>query len=296
MVDDGSTDGSGAICDQLSGEDDRIKVIHKANEGLSAARNTGLDLAKGEYIGLVDSDDYVSIDMYEKLLVLLQETKAEMAVCSFSYEDENSGAIWSSGSPLKDEKLSPDQYIKRWMASGRPWYYVVAWNRLYKKELFENLRYPEGKWYEDEFVIHRLVLRCTLIISSEESLYYYVQREGSITHEKSRLKYLDYIGALLDRYNLAREKDNAVLKVWSLKKAAYELYKLGEYAHSSLKYKQNYSAYKKTFARLLRYELFHVNGGLSIAEKIWITVRFLFPGAIRAILSFLENRKTGRQN
>ena len=114
---------------------------------------------------------------------------------------------------------------------------------------------------------------------------------GSITHKKSELKDLDYMGALLDRYNLAREKDNAVLKVWSLKKAAYELYKLGEYAHSSLKYKQNYSAYKKTFARLLRYELFHVNGGLSIAEKIWITVRFLFPGAIRTILSFLENRK-----
>ena len=80
LVDDGSTDGSGAICDQLSGEDDRIRVIHKENEGASAARNTGLDLAKGEYIGLVDSDDYISTDMYEKLFELLQGAKAEMAV------------------------------------------------------------------------------------------------------------------------------------------------------------------------------------------------------------------------
>ena len=185
LVDDGSTDGSGAICNRLSGEDDRIKVIHKENEGASAARNTGLDLAKGEYIGLVDSDDYISTDMYEKLFELLQGAKAEMAVCSFSYEDENSGAIWNSGSPLKDEKLSPDKYIKRWMTSGRPWYYGVAWNRLYKKELFENIRYPRGKWYDDEFIIHRLVLEYSLIISSEESLYYYVQRRAVLPTRKA---------------------------------------------------------------------------------------------------------------
>ena len=284
LVDDGSDDSSGIICDELAKTDDRICVIHQENAGLSAARNSGIDIAKGEYIGFVDSDDYIASDMYEKLMNMIRCSEADMAVCSFTYVDDQYQDIenWHPESPLKDEILCPEKYIERWLSCGYGWYYVVAWNRLYNRKLFEHLRYPQGKLHEDEFLIHRLVYGCERIACTAESLYFYVQRSGSIMEKKDPYKNTDYCAALIDRHNLAETKGNARLAVWTIRKLAYELYKQSQYKSKS------YQRYKLQLLCILLKSCLRHDESFAISEKAGMIFRLLFPEATERLLTKLK--------
>lgn len=213
LVDDGSPDGSGKICDDFAERDSRIKVIHKSNGGLSSARNAGIDASTGQLIAFVDGDDYVSRKMYETLYNALAENGADMSICNCEFVDEDGKTIDGKNSEIKSEVLDKAQALERLNPLLYPyWKYVTAWNKLYKRELFGEIRYPDGKIHEDEFIIHRIIDRCSCVAVTEEPLYKYVQRGGSIMSDKPGDKHVDAVYAFLDRAEYFSAAGNKAMK------------------------------------------------------------------------------------
>ena len=177
VVNDGSTDRTGEIADDYVRRfPDTVKVIHKENGGLSSARNVGIDAAMGELLAFVDSDDFIEAEMLEMLYRTMCSCDADMTICNLRYVDEEGIQIASRpANIIRNECIGPVDYWERVLA-GYGLFYVVAWNKLYRRKLWENLRYPEGKINEDEFVLHRLVDQCVKIGGVSYVGYYYVQR------------------------------------------------------------------------------------------------------------------------
>ena len=198
LVNDGSTDGSPQICDWYAQGDLRIKVIHQKNKGLSGARNAGLEIATGEYIGFVDSDDYIKENMYEALYQALLREKADMAICSYEKVSEEGERIENT-SPIKDEVLSGYDILKK-LPECKGWYYVTMWNRLYKRELFSQIRLPEGKNHEDEAVAHKIYFAAKKVVTIRDALYCYRNAENSIMSTWTSIKRLDGLEALYERF------------------------------------------------------------------------------------------------
>jgi glycosyltransferase involved in cell wall biosynthesis len=176
LVDDGSPDGSPAICDEYSTQDERIRTVHRANGGQSAARNSGLSIMKGEYVTFVDSDDYVSPDYIEFLYKLLVENNADISQCGhyivFS-EPRQVNKYSDHGLVLFDKK----QAIESLCYNGI--YDVTAWNKLYKADLYHEIRFPEGRIYEDTAVSHLVAERAKKIAIQMIPKYFYIQRYNS---------------------------------------------------------------------------------------------------------------------
>ena len=202
LVDDGSPDKCGEICDDYSKIDERIEVIHKKNGGLSDARNVGLKVARGEYIGFVDSDDYVSKDMFQKLYNTLISTNADVSICNFytvvagkniMKNLDNGIEIYSKLEILKEILL--DKKIQSY-----------AWNKLYKKELFKDIEYPVGKKYEDIGTTFYLLEKCDKIVVTGSPEYYYLTREDSIVNNNTKETVMDYIELICDRYDYINKK------------------------------------------------------------------------------------------
>lgn len=223
LVDDGSPDGCPQLCDMLATRDARIRVIHKENGGLSSARNAGIREASGDYIGFVDSDDYILPNMYATMLRAILEDASDLCICAFQHVDEGGNPLEGYGkSGFKREKLTREQAYERLNPLAFPdTYYVTAPNKLYRKELFGHMRFPEGRLHEDEFIAHHIFAACTSISIVEEAFYKYVQRGGSIMNDKPSIKRLDGVYALMDRYVFfKKEKYNTLSKIWL--KAAYQ--------------------------------------------------------------------------
>lgn len=177
LVDDGSPDRCGEMCDMYVNTDSRIRVIHKNNGGLSDARNRGIEIAQGKYITFLDSDDWVCIEYIEKLYNLMKETSSDISVSNFirtSKEDvlpeETIVEIHEFSNIEALEQLAGEFYVQL----------VVAWGKLYNKDLFNELRYPIGRIHEDEFIAHHLLYRANKVVFTTEQLLYYWQREDSI--------------------------------------------------------------------------------------------------------------------
>lgn len=205
LVDDGSPDSCPAICDAAAEKDERVVVLHRKNAGLSAARNAGLAAARGDYIGFVDSDDYIAPEMYQTLYDTMQRNDAQLAVCNYTYVDEKGDVTGNWNSPMKEEEvLNRVQAMDRLGGDGS-WYYITAWNRLYRRELFENIRFPLGKLHEDEYIVHYIYWACERIVVVPKPLYFYVQRGGSIMRQKTLRRYLDNIWGIFDRVDFAQE-------------------------------------------------------------------------------------------
>ncbi len=201
LVDDGSPDRCGEICDEYAAKDPRVRVIHKENGGLSSARNAGLDVATGEYVVFIDSDDYIESGMIERMLTALQGDGSDLCICNTDYVDEAGISLQEANarSPIKNECLTGRQALEKLTQPGS-WFYVTAWNKLYKRELWSDLRFPEGKLHEDEFTVHLVFDLCTKVSCLSDRLYHYVQRTGSIMNSTVSLKRLDAVEAMMDRY------------------------------------------------------------------------------------------------
>lgn len=230
LVDDGSSDSTGKICDEYLKYDNRIIVIHKSNGGLSDARNAGLDIAKGEYIGFVDGDDYISINMYKSLYNRIIADKTDMAVCSFSYVNEFGEDLsnLNACNPLSNEIVQFPHFFSK-LVSERYWYFAIAVNKLYSKKIWNNLRFPYAKLHEDEFVAHKVMGLCASISFLEEKNYFYVQRKGSIIQSTYNVNRLDAVEAMMDRIhyfsylNLFRENEHNLFRTIYLLREGYRL-------------------------------------------------------------------------
>ena len=187
LVDDGSTDKSGLICDRFSEKDKRIRVIHKEHQGVSSARNTGIEVCSGGFISFVDSDDYIHPEMIGSLVSLLMEKKAEMAICGFEYVDlcgcnnrtvSPDGKLLLTGKSVLKERLFDDLATQI--------YWSIFANKIVKKTLFEGLKFPEGFVLEDLSLMVEILERCKTVVRTPIVLYYYVQHKASILHKKTQ--------------------------------------------------------------------------------------------------------------
>lgn len=274
IIDDGSTDSSSKICDDIAKTDDRIKVIHKENGGLSDARNKGIELATGKYLMFIDSDDYVETNMVEVLYNDLIENNSDISICDYYKEFNNRTEI--------------NKYPrKKFVCEGNDKYYnlyneysgstVLAWNKLYKKELFKNIRYKVGKVHEDGFIICDLLEAANKISYILEPLYHYVQREGSIMNS-FKMNRFDYIEALDERMDFFEKKELYLLKYitnqnrlnFQLKLNALALISDRNYSKTEF-YKNNLKKIKKISMELLD------NKNTNIKEKIKFMICYLFP-------------------
>lgn len=202
LVDDGAKDNSGKLCDELAKLDERIKVIHKANGGLSDARNHGMRMATGDYIGFVDSDDYIAEDMFETLYNLIEENNADISIVSFyeMYKDKLIG-VRDSGNL---EILSKQEAMRELLVDTKIQSY--AWNKLFRKELFSDLEFPTGKNFEDIATTLLLFEKCDKVVLLEKPKYYYLRRDDSIIGVRNSKTYTDYLEVIYDKYMYLKDK------------------------------------------------------------------------------------------
>lgn len=181
LVDDGSPDNCGKICDSYKEKDSRIIVVHKKNGGLSSARNVGIDIAKGEYIGFVDSDDYIEPYMYEELLNAVLRDKCKLSVCNINYVFEDGKVIpkvKNESNQIYDfEQAILEMNTYRMFDMG-------AWSKLYHHSLFDEIRFPEGKLSEDFYIMYKIFDKAQRVSYVAKPCYNYLQRQNSITKNK----------------------------------------------------------------------------------------------------------------
>ena len=206
LVDDGATDGCDVLCDELAAQDKRIRVFHQENQGLSGARNTGIDAARGRYYAFVDADDVVHPGYLQALYDACETHDAYMAICAVEdvNEDGTSQDPPEYTLPAETGVFVGKDLLNRFYAPNGT-YYTVAWNKLYRAEVWKLLHYPEGRLHEDDFVAHRLFWRCDKVVCLDAPLYNYRLRKGSICRTEMKPGAFDAVDGLADRYRFLVE-------------------------------------------------------------------------------------------
>lgn len=273
LIDDGSTDSSGKICDSYCNLDKRIKVVHQNNRGLSYARNIGIELATGKYISFIDSDDWIENNMFEKLYNLADLYDADIVqgdyIRVFNELDNKKIHIKEEFNILNSEEMLLNLYNKEVMIKN-----IVVWNKLYKAKLFETLRFPVGKIHEDEAIIYKLYNSSNIIIDSNMVIYYYRQRQNSIIHKKISLKNLDLIDILEERRMYFKQHNMKLL----VKKTDAYMYSIliNYYIEVLSKNINDYDMIKQLRLIMIRkYFRFVFNNEISISGKIGFTIGIL---------------------
>lgn len=193
LIDDGSQDRCGEICDEYAKRDDRIRVFHTKNNGLSAARNLGLRQARGEYIGFVDSDDWIESNMYEILLQQLVKTGTDISNCGAWREYQNKRYDFNNFDGFFVGRESIRALILGQISNA-------AWNKLYKRNCWTGIYFPDGHNHEEHATLYKILLKTQSVSCIPEHLYHYRMREGSIVHTSSMNNLKDYWIATYERY------------------------------------------------------------------------------------------------
>ena len=201
LVDDGSTDDSGRICDAYADKDCRIKVIHKENGGLSDARNVGIDSATGVYYSFVDGDDFLKEDTISQMVSGMKEGKCDISVCNMIryYEDGETEPFYVPSHTFKVLDGS-----ERFETLSQP----SVCNKLFRADVFNYVRFPKGKFYEDTFVYHMLVYRAKMVVLTGYNGYFYRSRRSSILGQNVMTdRYFDFIEAIWLRSTFLLKKN-----------------------------------------------------------------------------------------
>ena len=192
LVDDGSPDACGEMCDKYALEDPRIRVIHKPNGGLSDARNAGLQVANGDYILFVDSDDLLAADHIRRLVELAGQEQADIVACDFEEIEEDAVSLSDPGTAVSvPVVLTQEEGVKAWLY--RRHYGVSAWAKLYSRECVQGILFPVGKLHEDVGTTYKMFLRARKVVYTNEKLYGYRQRTGSIVNSSFNPRRMDYL-------------------------------------------------------------------------------------------------------
>lgn len=281
LVDDGSPDNCPKICDEYEKKDDRIKVIHKKNGGLSDARNEGIKAATGNYICFVDSDDYIEKDYISYMYNNLKKYDVKISACGYVHVYEN-GVVKSINYDNIDKKYDPVEAQKYLNIIG--YFNVSSCNKLFAKELFDEIEFPLGKKSEDWFIMYKLIEKAGGLYYSSSPKYFYRQRVGSIT--KSQKPNVDCIEAATEVYEYFK-KDEYLTKYTSqsLIFAIVGIYDFillrGAKRKELKKYRKLAANYKKTFT----YD------ELSKKRKIQILLFFYFPFAYNLAFKYFDYKR-----
>lgn len=225
LVDDGSPDKCPEICDSYARQDSRVRVLHKKNGGLSDARNAGLEIAQGEYLGFVDSDDSITPDMYRHLMELVQTHDADIAACGILY-------VNLEGEPISQAPSVPVKTIYQREDFIHQFYPKVCWdiltmvfNKVYRRQIFENLRFPVGRCYEDIAIQLDICDQCQkIVVESTYDYLYYCQRPDSIMNSDFSPRCFDGIEWALNKYLYFEKIGNRPQQGYALNQ--YQMYYL----------------------------------------------------------------------
>lgn len=279
LINDGSTDKSGTICDYYKLKDTRVRVIHKQNNGVSISRNLGLKKSKGEFISFIDSDDYINKYMFESLINIITSENADIACCSFkrveanveqcSNNNINHIKIYTAEKALEDYlsyKCEQEKHL-----------HTVLWNKIYKRELFDNIEFPSNKIFEDGYVMYKLLGKSNKIVFLDSIYYYYVQRPKSIMKTISPINHLKTYDdwCLIYRYLC---ENFPHLSIYALSRYIYkdlDLYKNIKYMDINDNLKNYYrSAIKEQFLKDFKKI---ITSKIGIKEKLKVT-KIVFLG------------------
>lgn len=211
-VNDCSLDTSGAICDEYAARDNRILVIHKKrNEGLSEARNTGLNISRGEYVAFVDSDDWIDCSYVETLYSAICDNKADIAQCSYVRVANEAVTVQTNWQTGKKYNMTGCQAIKKLYSNTliQPSIeYTVVWNKLYRRTVVDHIRFPRGVIFEDQFFTYRCFEKAEQICVLDCFLYYYRDNASSITKQEYSIRFQDDIKAHEEQIRFFLDKKN----------------------------------------------------------------------------------------
>lgn len=290
LVDDGSPDNCGAICDEYAEKDARIKVIHKSNGGVSSARNVGLDVAKGEYIAFVDSDDWIHPQMLEILSQALVQANAGFCACKVKivYDESDSKFIEDIHSIFAPEVCNCADVLKDYFPKFSEKLTTFVYNKLYRRECFDNIRFDcQMGIYEDEMVALELIENAKKVAFVDHELYYYYQSENSLIRSKYNLKRLNTFSSLQHLIDFMAQHDwnyqvDELERRWMM--AFLDNYYIIEQYHPE--FLPEIISYKKTYLRKV-YKWIQ-NGKVSRMYKV-VTILFaVHPLLAKRLYSYLR--------
>ena len=281
LVDDGSPDFCGAMCDTWALRDSRIRVVHKDNGGLSDARNSGLTIASGELIGFVDSDDFIRADMYQLLYENMIETGSDISACGVEmvWEDGKPPKMMTkTGSAVLDSQSAMEAIIRE------TWLKQPVWYKLYKAELIQNIAFPVGKYHEDVFWSYQAVGLAKRVAIFDTPCYFYTQRNDSIMGKSFSLKRLDALEAKILRLQYIQHYFPELL---SLAKCELSFFCLWS-AQITLKYM--YGAEKRKSLKIIKQAQKEVYDAVSEDKKarVWLTLSRISLEATAWLRNFLR--------
>ena len=280
LVDDGSPDGCAAICDEYARKDNRVKVIHKENGGLADARNVAIDKATGDFVVCVDSDDYISHTHIEGLYKLIYDNNADVAI--------NTSCSFFDGTEPQPAKSVNKVYIYDGLHSIETMFYqekfdTSAWGKMYKRELFDGIRYPKGLLFEDLPTTYKLLLKAQKVVFQDVQSYYYFLRDNSIEGTAFSPKKLDSGLKLMAMMDKDKDKLAPIIK-------SYDCRMISFLFHLMLQMPKGYE-HRKDFERRIKSVrwgvltdgrarkkariacLLSYFGGFGIVQKIFNTVK-----------------------
>lgn len=269
LVDDGSPDHCPAMCDAWTEKDSRIKVVHKKNGGLSDARNAGMEVSNGELIGFVDSDDWISPDMYQRLYETMESDNSDIAACGVEMVWEDGTAtrmLTKSGNCVLSKEEAMQALIKE------SWIKQPVWYKLYKADIIRHIPFPVGKYHEDTFWSYQIIGMAEQVSVIDYVGYYYWQRSGSIMGEAYSLKRLDAIEALEHRQNYL-ENNFPYLAIRSRCSLWFSCMYHGQKILREIQKKEQTNAmeYLRGVIRRHPFSLTHLNE-LDRKEKMWLSI------------------------
>ena len=282
LVDDGSPDRSGAICDAWAEKDSRIRVIHKVNAGAGAARNTGLDAATGEIISMIDSDDYLQIHMYEHLMSLMTED-VDIAECDICWTEQDDLPM-DDGSHARIRICDLEDAMRLHIRDEI--FCQTPPNKLYRRNVIADIRFPEGNLIDDEYFTYKVIGNCRKLARSSACMYAYRQQPGSVMHQKNPVKKLEGLRAKQQRLEFLREKLPGLVNV-----AKVELMLACIYALQTILRDMEGTAKQQAVSEvrdlICQLQPLNLDGVDSPKQKILLKAAVRYPEAVAKMLNFL---------
>ncbi|BED92613.1 MAG: glycosyltransferase group 2 family protein [Candidatus Paraimprobicoccus trichonymphae] len=283
IVNDGSIDNSLKICKNYKKKDKRIKLIDKKNNGVGSARNIGIDISNSKYIGFVDSDDYIDSDMYEFLYGNLKKYNSDISICGIcNLFFSNNKIIKKNQSKIITEKCFNNKEAFKEILESKL-FSVNPVNKLFKKSLFENIRFPEKKTAEDAFTIPEVILKSKKVIYNSKAKYNYVRRQNSITTSNFNLRDLDVIDAYKKHFVTIKSEFPEYIKQGEFRYLWSHIYILDKFTFSE---KISYDIEYNYIVKKLEKSLFSIisNPYFSLKRKFMMVIFFINKNLYKKIL------------